>query len=415
MLKRMATLTVAGLALVACGGGGGGGSGDGGDGGGPTLGDDARRMVLADIADNTILPALRGFDSDAAALETAVDAHADADGGDAAALTTARQAWREAVDSLERVEVLQLGPAARSGTNDPQPGAMDIRDQIYSYPDRNGCIVDAAAFAGDEVDEGDRVSAKGMDALEYLLFFEGENENCPPDDGVNVAAARADYAAEVARFTAEQASLLLQEWEPSGDNFRGTFANAGDGSMVYNRPQDALNALSLALFYVEKQTKDAKIACPTGIGASGLSCPSPDVGRVEFPVAQYSTEPLRANLALFRDVFEGVGDGMGINALLEGIEREDLAEDLKAAVDAAIDLVERIEVEGGFEAAIEAIDSRDACSSAAGAAQDPSQAPTEPLACALQGRLKAVTDLFRADVVGALNLAVPQDAAGDND
>lgn len=406
-----AVTTAATLTLVACGGGGGGGGG----GSGPALGDDARRMVLADIADNTILPALRGFDADTQTLETAVAAHAAADGGDSAALNGARSAWLEAAESLQRVEVLQLGPAAASGTGDPQPGAMDIRDQFYSYPDSNGCIVDNSAFAGEDVDASARVSAKGMDALEYLLFFDGVNSDCPPPDGVDLAAARANYAAKVATFTAEQAARLRQEWEPSGDDFRSEFANAGNDSMVYNRPQDALDALSLALFYVEKQTKDRKVACPTGIGASGLSCPGPDASRVEFPNARASAMALRANYAVFRDVFEGVDGDMGINALLESIGREDLADDLGVALTAALDLIDRIESEGGFEAAIEDISSSEACSSAAGAAEDPSQAPTAPLACALQGRMKSVTTLFRADVVNALSLATPQAAAGDND
>jgi len=403
-------MTAASLTLVACGGGGGGGGG-----GEPALGDDARRMVLADIADNTILPALRSFDADAQALDTAVAAHGAADGGDGTALDGARSAWLEAAESLQRVEVLQLGPSAASGTGDPQPGAMDIRDQYYSYPDSNGCIVDNAAFAGEDVDASTRVSAKGMDALEYLLFFEGANSDCPPPEGVDLAAARANYAAKVAAFTAEQASRLRQEWEPSGDDFRSEFANAGNDSMVYNRPQDALDALSLALFYVEKQTKDRKVACPTGIGASGLSCPGPDASRVEFPNARASAVALRANYALFRDVFEGVDGDMGINALLESIGREELVEDLDVALTAALDLIDRIESEGGFEAAIEDINSSEACSSAAGAAEDPSQAPTAPLACALQGRMKTVTTLFRADVVNALSLATPQAAAGDND
>lgn len=407
---KTAFVAAVGLTLVACGGGGGGG-------GGPALGDDARRMVLADIADNVILPVLRELDADTAALATAVEVHANAGGDDSAALTAARDAWLAASDSLQRAEVLQLGPAATSGTGDPQPGAMDIRDQIYSYPDSNGCIVDNSAFADEDVDASTRLNAKGMDALEYLLFFEGPNEvDCPPPDDVDLAAARADYAAKVAQFTADQASLLRQEWEPSGDDFRGAFANAGDGSMVYNRPQDALDALSLALFYVEKQSKDRKIACPTGIGASGLSCPGPDVSKVEYPNARASGAALRANYEVFRDVFQGVDGDMGINTLLTNMGREDLVQDLNTALAAALDLIDRIENdEGGFEAAIEAIASSDACSSAAGAAEDPAQEPTAPLACALQGRVKTVTTIFRADIVNALSLATPQAAAGDND
>lgn len=418
MLKRTAVLIVAAAAFAACGGGGGSGGG-GGNGGGPALGDDARRMVLADVADNIILPALRDFEEKAEALDTAIAAHAAADGADPEALSAAQDAFRDTVDSLERVEVLQLGPAARSGTNDPQPGAMDIRDQIYAYPERVIFQIDCRALSGGDVDASTRIDAKGFGALEHLLFNEvdadaANNANCT-DGSVDVDQARAAYASRVADFTAQQAARLRQEWEPNGDDFADAFASAGAGSMVYNRPQDALNALSLALFYVEKETKDRKVACPTGIGASGLSCPEPDVSRAEFPFAQASAPALIANLAVFREVFEGADGGEGLNALLEGIGREDIANDLSNALAAAISLGQRIESEGGFEAAIQDIDSSSACNNASSVAQNPDQEAVAPLACAMHGRLKAVTDIFRGDVVGALNLAVPQGAAADND
>jgi predicted lipoprotein len=419
MHKTTIALTAAAaLALVACGGGGGGGGGDGG-GGGPALGDDARRMVLADIADNIILPALRDFADRAEALETAVAAHAAAEGADPEALSAAQNAFRDTVDSLERVEVLQLGPAARSGTNDPQPGAMDIRDQIYAYPERVLFQIDCRALSGADVDASTRIDAKGFGALEHLLFNEvdadaANNASCT-DGSVDVDQARAAYASRVADFMAQQATRLRQEWEREGDDFAGDFASAGAGSMVYDRPQDALDALSLALFYVEKESKDRKVACPTGIGASGLSCPEPDVSRAEFPFAQQSGPALLANLAVFRDVFTGADGGEGLNALLEGIGRQDIANDLSNAVEAAISLGQRIESEGGFEAAIQDIDSSSACNNASSVALNPEQEPVAPLACAMHGRLKAVTDIFRGDVVGALDLAVPQGAAADND
>lgn len=402
---RALALAITTVGIAACGGGGGGG----GDGGGSTVGDDARREVLKDIGEQVILPALRDFDAKAAALADASDALADAP-ADNAARAAAREAWIDAMTSLQRTEVLQVGPAGRSQNPDMVIGGQDYRDQIYSWPvTLNLCGLETAAQNGSAVATAP-INVRGMGALEYLLFTASAKTDCAAPYTAPDAAKRAAHAGKLAAQVATLAATLRNRWEPAGGNFVAQWSTAGDGSAFYMTPQAALNAVSVALFYVEKSGKDRKVALTTGIGASGLSCGNPASCPefLESRLSQSSGANLRANLQTFRDVFTGVNGKRGFNDLLEGIDRNDLATEIITEIDAALTQLEAIESADGFDAAVEAIDDRTECLNAS--------ASTSGLPpCALHGRIRIVTDTFRGPIVSALNLAIPNSAAGDND
>lgn len=386
-----------------------GNSGSGGDGGdnGDLVGDDARRAVLADIGSDIILPALRDFADDADALQSAMSAHAAAPNDDQA-LMTARDAWREAMVGWQRNEVLQVGPAGRSTGLDTTPGGADLRGQIYTFPFRTPCQIDLAALEDREVNANTAINIKGLGAIEYLLFFDGPNPDCPPPSGANLTTQRAQYASRLADFIASVADDLVNRWSPAGGNFLAEWSTAGVGSDVYMRPQDALDALSVALFYAEKITKDDKIADPTGIGATGLTpCPTASCPeRLESRLSMTSGANIRANVQAFRDVFTGVDDGMGVNDLLRGIGRDELADDLVTELDATLDQLAALEP--NFDVAVAGIPDATQCMNA-------SANRTGLPVCALHGDIQAAMDIFRGPTVSALSLATPNAAAGDND
>jgi len=400
------------LILSACGGGGGGGSDTSNPppppAPPPVSGDDARRAVLADIGEDIILPALRQFDSDAGALQTAAASLA-ADPNDPAALDQARASWRTAMTSWQRNEVLQVGPAGRSTNPDMVAGGQDFRELIYSWPfTLDTCALEAAADSGDPVDNNTPINITGLGALEHLLFTDAPPGNCAaqPD-----AAARAAHAGRLADRVALLATTLRNRWEPGEDNFLEQWSTAGlSSSVVYSRPQDALDALSIALFYAEKISKDRKVALPTGLPATGLDCSDP-VACPEFlesRASRHSGTNLIVNIQTFRDVFTGVSGGMGVNDLLEGIDRADLADEIVDELDAVLAQLESIESSQGFDAAVEAISDRNECVNAFS-----SSSGLPP--CALLGFMKTAMDTFRGPIVSALGLAVPSSAAGDND
>ena len=381
--------------------------GDSGSDGDMLVSDTARRAVLSDIGASIIVPALRAFSDDADALQVAVDAHAD-NPGDATARDAAQAAWQAAMASWQRNEVLQLGPAGRASGIDATPGGADLRAQIYTYPFRTPCAIDEAALDGQAANENTAINIKGLGALEYLLYFDGANPDCPPPSGADLTTARAAYAQRLADFIAVVADDLVTRWEPSGGDFLAQWSNAGAGSSVYARPQDALDALSVALFYVEQETKDRKIAGPTGIGATSVTpcgdanCPD----RLESQLSMRSGAHIRANLVAFRDVFTGVDTGMGMNDLLRGIDRGDLADDLITELDATLARLDGLDP--SYDTAITEIPDNDTCINAS--ANRTGEPP-----CALHGDISAAMDIFRGPIVGALSLATPSRAAGDND
>lgn len=285
---------------------------------------------------------------------------------------------------------------------------MDLRDRIYAYPQLNLCAVHNAAYADDPVDAGTPINVAGMGALEYLLFVDEDDPDCPPGQGVDGSAKRAQYAARVAAHAADVAAQLRDAWEPGGGDFLGEFASAGNGSMVYDISQMALQAIWNAIFYAEKETKDRKIANPTGIGATGLppcgttSCPE----RVESPFARASGDHLRANLEIFRALFTGANGGLGFNDLLTAINAGDLATRIVGEIDEALAALDDLEPD--FETAVESIESNEACINAVASRSG------EP-ACALLGFVDRATDTMRAEITSTLNLQIPGNAAGDND
>ncbi|MEM1264308.1 MAG: imelysin family protein [Pseudomonadota bacterium] len=401
------------LVLTACGGGGGGGGAPAPAPPAPpppppTSGDDARRAVLNDIGEAIILPALRDFDVDAEALQTSASTLAGAP-TDVAARDAAKAAWVEAMHSWQRNEVLQVGPAGRASNPDAVAGGQDFREFIYSFPfTLDACALEEAALNGDVVNSTTPINITGLGALEHLLFTDTPPVSCTaqPD-----AAARAAHIERLAERVALLAASLLSRWEPTEDNFLEQWSTAGlSTSVTYATPQDALDALSIALFYVEKQTKDRKIAQPTGLPATGLTCSDP-IACPEFLESRLSSrsgDNLLVNVQTFRDIFTGVNGGMGINDLLIGISRQDLADQIVAELDATITQLTSIQSGVGFDAEVEAITDRTECVNAFS-----SSSGLPP--CALLGVIKSAMDTFRGPIVGALNLAVPSSAAGDND
>lgn len=370
-------------------------------------GDDCRRAVLKDIGEEIILPALRDFDTEAATLKTAADAFA-ATPGSTPARDNVRAAWTATMASWQRNEVLQVGPAGRSTGQDMVIGGQDLRDRIYSWPvTLNICGLEAAADSGAAVDANTAINITGLGALEHLLFTAAAQAGCAQQPS---AAERAVHVQKLAAWLAQLATALRNRWEPANGNYIQQWSTAGAGSTFYMTPQAGLNALSIGLFYVEKTSKDRKIALTTGIGASGLTCGNPASCPefLESRLARESGANLQANVQAFKDIFTGINGKLGMNDLLEGIGRSDLATEIVSELDAVLAQLATIESGQRFDAAVEGITSRSECINASS-----SSSGLPP--CALHGMIKTAMDTFRGPIVGALSLAVPSGAAGDND
>lgn len=357
---------------------------------------------LLESAAQCALEHYQGFAARAQVLADAVAEYADSPSS--VLRQAAQQAFIEAMQRFQLLELFRMGPAARS----MDPGGRDLRDLMYAFPQTNRCQIDrhlvSRAYAAD-VDQL-LFNARGLGALEYLLFNSSSENGCSAVTDINAigswaalsederASRRAEYASAVAHDVERQAKKLVQAWLPTGENFAQQFVEAGERSQVYASQQAALNALSHALFYVDKEVKDYKLGWPLGMVAECISGHCPEA--VESPYARVSLDNIAGNLHAFRLVFEGCQanyEGLGFDDWLRAAYPEgDLDERMLEALKQAQRVV--ADFEGSLEVAFY---------------DDPEAARR------IHAAIKSLTDLLKTEFVSVLNLELPMTAEGDND
>lgn len=360
--------------------------------------DAATRAALADVGPKVVLPAVDRFLVAAEALAAATAAWTAAAGA-APERLAAQAAWREAFVAWQVLEPMQLGPA---GASLSVVGGADLRDRIYAWPTVSACKVDqqtayGAATAPGFVD-GALVDVIGLAALETLLFSTPGENACFGGVDINadgtwaalgtdgVQAARAAYADVLADDLVATGTQLRDAWDPASGDFSGALADAGADGSPYASPEDALDAVFAALFYLETSTKDVKLGQVLGqVDCEAASCPE----NVEAQRADASVAAVRANLDGFAALYRG-GDGQGLDDLLVARGHADVA----AAIDAAhADAVAKV------DALVLPLE----------------DAATDPDTLAAFTAVKALTDLVKGDLATVLVLQIPAEAAGDAD
>lgn len=368
-----------------------------------------RRALLASLGEYVILPAYRDFLTSAEALQAATGAHATAAATAEAPAEreAARSAWRQAMLRWQEAELYQVGPA---GSSLKFIGGQNLRDEIYSWPTVNPCRVDQELVRGRYAEPGyfntQVVNVYGLDALEYLLFHEGDNNACPSLSTINTDGSwqnlgregrrqrRAAYAHAVASHLVTSARRLVQAWEPTGGNFLAQLASAGNGSTVYSSSQVGLDEVFASMYYLELRVKDLKLAVPAGISPTCQSNACPD--SLELRWSRFSKEAIAANLHGFQKLFLGSKPGepqrLGFKGHLLARGATQLADNMSADASAALQAVESFP--GTFEESL---------------ANDPAGVR------AVHAAVKQLTDDLKSQFVSTLNLSVPREGAGDND
>jgi uncharacterized protein len=385
----------------AGGTGGGEGGGDaGGAGGEPTLAPATRRDLVVSVA-ACVQADYQSFSQAADGLVTATAALAETPSAEAR--TAARAAFQVAMDQWQLIEALAVGPLATLDL----PGGQDLRDPVHPWPLVSRCGVEqllvSKAYEAPGYVETSLVNTRGLASLEYLLFYEGEDNECSAAASLNSqgtwaalpaaerSARKATFAHLLALDVKKRADLLVAAWSPDGGHFGQQLATAGEGSTVYDTLPKAVNALSDALFYVEFQVKDRKLARPIGLmECEAATCPE----KAESRFAHRDLAYIRQNLVAFRRALTGCAVGpAGFADVLVGLGAGDLADRLLAAVDEAITVIDTFPAPT-FRASLLG-----------------DKAP----AIALHTAVKKLTDLLKTELVGVLDLELPKRVEGDND
>lgn len=353
-----------------------------------------RGAVLRDVVSHAIRPSHEAFLESAQNLAAATAAWAETRSD--TDRETAQEAWRDAMLKWQVVEVYRFGPAGAMGID---VGGRDLRDAIYSWPTTSECRVDQVVVAQSYEDvatlEQQPVNVRGLDALEFLLFYAEPTNECDQARSINqdgswaalsgaeIGSRRAAYASTASALIVDATEELIREWD---EGFEDEFTNPSSSSM-FGSTQEALNTLSNALFYVELDVKDQKIATPAGIlNCSTATCPETR----EFVWTDENFTAIAANLDGFELAFTG-GAGRGFDDLLTEIGQQELSEQILARVAEA------------REAALNATPMTTALASNPDEVAD------------VHVKVKAITDLLKTQFVSVLDLELPQQAEGDND
>jgi predicted lipoprotein len=365
----------------------------------PLFGESTRRAILASATTEVILPTLTTFEARATALREPLEALAAAPDS-AVHLEAARRAWAEAMDTWQAAELMQLGPAAPMSA-----GGEDLRAKIYSWPLTNPCRVDqeTAREGYTSAFETAPVNVRGLDALEWLLFAPDTGNACPPQVALNadglwaslsddtIRTRRAAHAKALGVDLIQSARALREAWDPAVGNFARELSDAGLTD-TYRSAQEGLNALSDAMFYLEKEGKDMKLAVPLGL----VDCPTevcPEA--TESPLSKRSLENLRANARTFRALFLGAATpeaGTGFDDLLRELGADSLADTMLLRIEEAI-------------AALDAIPSP----------LETALLEARPAVDLAYARLRALADILKTELLTVLDLELPDRAEGDND
>jgi len=331
----------------------------------------------------TVKTSLKQLDSDVASYCSAQDV---------GSLSTAQAQWATTMEAVQQMEVMQFDAIATE------------RNQFYNWPSNDNCKVDFQ-IATDPTEDitGVATGRRGLNAVEYILFEEDTLASCSSFSAVEewVAEtspatrkqARCDYAKVVTADLVNRASALETE------------LSTLDLTTKLNSLQAAANSISDALFYVDKQTKDAKLKAALPHASDGEFTET----SLESQFAHISKEHLKNNMLGAKAIFTG-NDQTGFEDYLIAAGQQSIATDMLAALDAALANLESIE--GDLFTAVSNAESVSRCINATDyVAGDDDIVKI----CALQMSVKTFTDLLKEDFVMVLKFTKPAAADGDND
>ncbi len=329
--------------------------------------------------------------TDLTQLDTAIATYCSA--LDANVLPAAKTQFTSTLATVQQLEVMQFDVIDSA------------RDNFYNWPLNDTCKVDLQ-IATDPNQNITEVATgrRGLNAVEYILFEEDTLASCATsytavqnwiseNDVTARKNARCSYALEVMADLVDRSILLANEL--SNQDLAGQ-----PGTL-----QAAANSISDALFYVDKQTKDAKlINVLPQTGEADFKATS-----LESQFAHISKEHMQNNLLGARAIFTA-NDQTGLEDYLIAAGQESLAIEMLAALDAASANLDSIV--GDFYTAVSNATDQAACINSTTYAADDSDIIK---LCALQKNIKTFTDLLKEDFVMVLKFTKPAAADGDND
>ena len=221
------------------------GGNNGGDGGVVAF---DRAAMLANWADNIVIPAYDSFLGEFADLKSSFESFRNTP--DETTLATLRDTWLEAYLGWQRVSMFEIGPAEQEG----------LRLNINTYPSDAVLIETHASSGSYDFTLPSSRDTKGFPALDYLLHGIGQTDqevlSAYTDAGTGPAYIQ--YFEDVLKDIEARVTAVSDAWK---SGYRNTFV-ANDGASATASTDRFVNDY---IFYYEKFLRAGKMGIPLGV------------------------------------------------------------------------------------------------------------------------------------------------------
>ncbi|MCG8182362.1 imelysin family protein [Tenacibaculum piscium] len=294
--------------LSACGGENGGGNN-------PTNPDDFKRKeMLTFWANHIIVPAYSDFNTKTVTLKESVDAFLEKP--TIATLNTARDTWKNAYISWQKVAIFQVGKAQELNmVNRMNTVPTNVENlKKYATPNKENKVQY-------NLESPNLYAVQGFPALDYLLNGQGTDiETITFYTTAKNAVYFKNYLNDITKKIADLTKTVIDDWN---GGYKELFI-AKDGYT------DVSSVDKLVNFYVipfyEKELRDNKIATPSGARSGTIA-----VEKVEayYYQKELSKELFTTALTATKNFYKGIGydktSGKSLHQYLEFLNRKDLA------------------------------------------------------------------------------------------
>ncbi len=246
----LSVLLVLSICLIGCSLTGCGNDDDDNDDTVSASGEDAfdASPILNNFANSIVTATYTDLDNKAGELLGAVQALSAAT--NQAHLQLAQTAWKATRIPWEQSEAFLFGPVDTQGL-DP---ALD------SWPvnrvDLDGVLGSGQALTAASIDALED-TLKGFHTIEYLLFREGDQHKAE-----DISPRELEYLAATTENLKAKTAQLANAWAPSGENYAGEVANAGDTSTIYKSQKDAMQEMVNGMIVIADEVANGKISDP---------------------------------------------------------------------------------------------------------------------------------------------------------
>ena len=283
-----------------------------GDGGGNTDDNFDRGAMLANWADNIILPSYENLNEDTGKLEDLANSFVENPGN--TELIALRAQFKVAYQNFQSVSMFDIGKAEE----------LNYRSFLNTYPLNPNDVESKIASGSYNLTLPSSYDEQGFPALDYLLFGLGSTSEevlgkyTLDANAENYKAYLLEVATRINALTAE----VTASWQ--GD-YRDTFVNNTSSSS--NGSVDRLT--NKYVMYFEKFLRSGKIGFPSG---AITGTPSP-INVESYYSGDFSKQLYLQALSSSKDFFTGkhFGDaqtGESYQSYLEALDRGDLADDI---------------------------------------------------------------------------------------